>query len=267
MKVLLIGSYHCHLERMTIEILNDLGIKTFCTGKFMDPQSPRFDALAAPLNIPSNPALIREFTLMNRRQGQWHAPKLTPEFVRHFDFVITQHCGPHQAYLQSVWPRIRHLPVIHMTYGLQLPQQELFCKEQREQGAKLYMLRFSEKESCIQNYAGTDAAILPWIDENLYKDWNGRIKQIYTAQNWYQSRRRFEAYAQYEDIVRPYNPRLYGIATPQGTVTPEIQKALYRDSRMYFALGSKPSPVTINIFEAVITKAFLDKCSNFCTII
>lgn len=255
MKALIIGSFHCHLERLTMQILHDLGIRSFCTGKYLDPSNPRFDSLAEPLDIGNFPNLINEFNKLNPRQGKWKKPRLSPAFVNSFDFVITQHCGPITDYIQGMWEQIKHKPVIHMTYGLETPAQEEFCRQQKAKGAKLYMLRFSEKESCIQNYAGCDGAILPWIDEEAYQNWNGNNKTCVTFQNWYGSRRKYEfaAYATHDRVLSNFDHAIHGIDTPGGLVSPKYQKQLYENSRVYFGLGTVPSPITINIFEALMT--------------
>lgn len=252
-KMLYISSCHCDLERQELDLFNELGIDVLSTGKFLDKRKPRFDSLAPPLDIDTNQKLAQRFGLLNPRQKIWQTPTLIKDFVDNFDIVYCATVGPNKNYLQQVWPHIKHKPVIYRTYGLQTPAEERFMRDCGHENKAFYTVRFSDKERHISGFSGADFTIYPYINEDEFSNYTGEKKQVFTAQNWYRSRYRFEPYNIYEDIVKSYNPILCGIDTPWGAVSRETQMELFRTSRVYFALGTKPSPITINLFQALMT--------------
>ena len=238
---------------MELELFHELGIEFISTGKFLDPKHPRMDSLAAPLDINVNGEWFYRVNKLNPKQQIWKTPILTQDFVDKFDAVYVAHCGPNTRYLASVWEFIKKKPVIYRTYGLQSPDQELFCQKAKRDNKRFYLIRFSEKEKAIKNYAGIDAAIFPYVDENLYNNWNGSDKSVLTFQNWFTDRYKMDHYDIYDSVISNFKHYTHGIHAPNGVVKPEKQKELYRNSRIYFSLGSRPSPITINVFEAMIT--------------
>lgn len=253
-KLLYCSSYHCHLERMELELFNELGITFFSTGKFMDPRKPRMNCLSDPLDIDQSPEVTR-FLQLNPKQAIWQVPKIDQNFADRFDVVMVGHCGPAKNYLNRLWPVIKNKIVIYRSYGLQDETQELFFRQCKRENSRFYLVRFSENEKIIKNYSGIDAAILPWIDEERYSGWTGVEPKVFTCQNWWESRYHMDNYSLYEDIVAPFDHLICGIQAPGGLLTPSAQREQFRNSRVYFSLGTRPSPITINAFEAMMTGA------------
>lgn len=251
MRLLYISSYHDTLEFSELKLFHEMGIEVMSTGNYLFPNAPRFGTQRPAINIPECP-MAAKFHAVNRNQKCWSAPILPKEIVDYFDIVYVAHCSPNHHYLRLVWSAIRHKKVLYRTYGLELQHQEDVLAQCKREG-QVYSVRFSAKEEAIPGYAGTDFAILPYVDEDEYKDWNGSTLTPLSFQNWFRTRYKLDNYSVVEPVLRKYNTRVHGLMSPLGPVSFEQQKELYRNARVYWGYGSRPSPIVLNIFEAMLT--------------
>jgi len=124
----------------------------------------------------------------------------------------------------------------------------------------LKLVRGSERESTLPNYAGHDAIIHCHVDEDIYKDWRGGEDKVLSFANDFPARLNhpnFDCYRAYRQI-QPHVPfTLHGVqsemAGGKGFVSWEQQQELYRTHNVYFAIPSPPSTQTYNFLEAWMT--------------
>jgi len=236
----------------------------------MDPQNPDpFHKRRAIAKIADH-NLIQEFKSTNPTQDcnrhlRPHFPiRLTEDFVDKFDCVIVNNFF---YLLTDNWNVLKNRKnVFFRTYYYTSPQQEHQMGLMRQEGLKV--IRMFEEELTLKGGCPTDFLIPNHIDPNEYDNWVGNDLSILTFQNDFATRithrdeygtQVFKAYAEYINFIKA-NPDLkyklhgYNNNVPgfdRGTVSWEEQKELYKDSRIYFSLGSFPAPYTYNFLEAM----------------
>lgn len=261
MKLLYVSSWHGTLEHDELILFTELGIEWFSTGLYLDPQKPMGDhSPRTALKNTVDTSLKDEFLRSNPDHRIYTTPILTKEFVDKFDIILIEHCSPTLLNpLHANWNNIKHKPVIWRTYAQQNGPLEFETQQYRAQGLKL--VRISPKERNILNYAGDDAIIRAFIDDNEYSNWTGEEPIVLTFNNMF-SRRTLHSntpiYMRIRNKMKPVPFELYGCDNEDtrislGKLTWEQVKDKYRKARVYFALGSKPASLTYNLVEAMMT--------------
>lgn len=264
MKILYISSFHAVLEYDELLVLTELGHQWFSTGQYLIPNQPLDkDNLRGPIkNIPINLELVDAFKKLNPNY-KIHGPiYLSKEFVDNFDLVIAEHCCPYPFFLRDNWEILKHKPIIWRTYGQQNEQVELMTQHFVNHG-NVKLVRVAETESKIKNFAGMDSVIKGYVDETRYCGWSGGRKEILTFNNFFNVRTYHSNTPIYRRIRKKLiemgvETSLYGLYNDnvdinKGILQPEQQEQAYRDCSVYFALGSKPAPVTYSFAEALMT--------------
>lgn len=266
MKVLYLSGYHPVLEYDECLILEELGYHWFSTGVYLDPDSPlNYPHLNLRNPIPTcipefmaemkeeflsyNPGYVSKFSGMNRPNT-----KLTKEFVDNFDIVFATQINA----IKDNWEVLKHKPVIWRTVGGVKPEWEVQMKPFVDSG-NIHPVRFSEVEfETPINNGGI--AIRNYVDEDVYKGWEGTDLSVLTFQSWFAQRRSLknvQAYLKYRKSCN-HRCRLFGASVykdpiVEGTPTWTQQIDLYKKSRAYFYIGSNIPAPTYNFLEAMMT--------------
>lgn len=276
MRLLYFSSFHSTLERDDLNLFNDMGIKWFSTGFYIQPRLPWIGHNFVPsMNIEADAGLIKEFLEINQSgtllpgnrvhpgYGYLKPVLLNKNIVDQFDAIYISHCCPYPYFIKDNWELLKTIipnkPVFYRTYAQQTASHELELQEYRKAG--LLILRNAPTERNIPNYAGDDAIIRGYVDDKEYHSWNGNDKMVLTFNNNYGGRTYYSNTPAYERIrahLRGNRFELYGgdnenVPLSLGCLSWEAQKQKYRDARIYFGLGSKPASSTYNNFEAMIT--------------
>lgn len=276
MRLLYFSSYHSTLESNDLTLFNEMGIKWFSTGFYIQPRLPWIGHnIVHSMNIDPDPEMIKEFMAINKMgvplpgnrihpgYGYLNPVLINKNMIDQFDAVYISHCCPYEFFIRDNWEVLKDVvknkPVFYRTYSQQTGQHELELQQYRKAG--LLILRNAPTERNIPNYAGDDAIIRGYVDDNDYHSWNGNDKMVLTFNNNYGGRTYYSNTPAYERVrahLRNNKFELYGgdndkVALSLGCLSLEGQKQKYRDARVYFGLGSKPASSTYNNFEAMIT--------------
>lgn len=258
MKILYISSFHAVLEADELTVLTELGHSWFSTGHYLNPQHPlQQHSLRGPKpDIEPDLNLISEFNILNPNY-KIHGPVYVNKvFADKFDIVIVEHCNPYPYFLRDNWEAIKHKPVIWRTYGQQQDWVETMTLPYKKAGVK--MVRVSKNESRIPNYCGADAIIVGYVDETRYSGWTGAGNFVLTFNNMFANRSYHSNTQAYLRLRSRFNNfKLYGLYNENvpinlGVLSQTEQEQAYKDCGVYFALGSKPAPLTYNFQEALM---------------
>lgn len=262
MKILYCESWHSSLDSDQLNGFSMLGHEWFSTGRYLDPKFPMKakDSLRGPIQYEQDPDLIEEFRKLNPNHAEYKSINLSADFVDKFDLVCVNHCCPLPEGLFSLWPHIKHKPVIWRTYAQQSGEVEYHTKVLRDKHSNLTLVRVASTESRIPNFAGTDFVIKGYVDKDRFKDWNGFGGEILTFNNFF-TKRTFVSNTQvYRRILNKiqHPASLYGCnnedsSFSKGILSSDDQLKAYQNCGVYFALGSKPAALTYNFQEALMT--------------
>lgn len=270
-RVLFVSCCHPVLEYDDLTLFTELGIDWFSTGIYLDPKNPDSINKRRAINKTANQELIEEFlSINNNRICDKHLNPnakifLTKGFVDKFDLVIVDKFF---YYLTDNWQALKHKNVFWRTFFYSSLQDEQQAIALRREGLRI--IRMYDQETKMQGNCPSDYVLPNYVDGEEYKDWNGNKLQTLTFQNDFYARfysmdaktgnPRFGGYHLYLQLIKTF-PQLnwifhgYNNRTDfcKGVVDWETQKQLYKDSRVYFSLGSKPGPYTYSFLEAVAT--------------
>jgi hypothetical protein len=190
---------------------------------------------------------------------------VTKKFVDKFDLVLVDKFF---YYLEDNWQALKDSNVFWRTFYYSSEQDEFKASILRGQGLKV--IRMYENEVSIPGNCKSDYVLPNYVDGEVYKGWTGHELQSLTFQNDFFARYHanlpgtrtplFEGYHLYTKLIAQH-PELNWIFHGynnrcnfcKGVVDWETQKQLYKDSRVYFSLGSKPGPFTYSFLEAAAT--------------
>jgi len=250
MKILYIG---CHeaLEHDDLKLFLELGCEVFTTGEYLTNNNVYRNKIEN-LNIDKD--LKREWMhLKNANNNQGVYVKLTNRFLDNFDVIIVVHSIEWIILNESVFSGRN---VILRTIGQNLP-----CNEQNIKKYKnlFRIVRYSAAERRLPSYAGEDALIRFYKDENEFKEWNGDLPQFINFTRHLNSRMDFCQGNILVGLAKEIGLKIYGdnneIISPlnSGKLDYEILKMEMRNSRGYFYAGTKPASYTLNFMEAFMT--------------
>jgi glycosyltransferase involved in cell wall biosynthesis len=133
----------------------------------------------------------------------------------------------------------------------------------------LKIVRYSPKESKIPSYAGSDAVIRFYKDEDEFSGWTPQSSGVMTlGQNMekrvisigqsVKKRKDFCGFRIFEEATKGFDRFLYGpdnedSGIPGGLLSYSDMKKALRESRVYFYTGTYPAPYTLNFIEALMT--------------
>lgn len=263
MKLLYVSSYHPTLEYNDLKLFEELGIDWFSTGIYANTEKPLSQTpwLNSGISKKIDEKILADFYQLNPSHRQYGEVKLTAEFVKQFDAVLCSFCFVQQNCLGSIWPHCKDVPVCLVTYSQQMAPYEKVLKNFKIAGLKI--IRGSPRESTIVDYAGHDAIIRCYVDENMHKDYVGGDANVLSFANDFPPRinhPNYNCYRVYYKYIKPNLPcMLYGhqseSAGGYGVLPYNELVEKYKTCGCYFSIGSPPATVTYNFLEAWITGA------------
>jgi hypothetical protein len=176
------------------------------------------------------------------------------EFFDRFDTIIIMHVP---EWIEANWERMKHKRVIWRTIGQSTPALEMRMKRYVNEG--LEIVRYSPTERRLENYAGENALIRFYKDEEEFSLWNGQALEMITIAQNMKQRGEFCNYGVFEEMSRLVPSKLYGNKNEEsgelsgGYLSYDEMKQKYREGRMYFYTGTQPAAYTLNFIEAFMT--------------
>lgn len=236
-------SCHAILEYDELRLFEELGIDYFSLGSYINPQKP-VDQI--------RPGLQRQpdHELISIAPDRDNMPK---EFIDRFDVIIVMH---KHEWIVNNWEKMKHKRVIWRTIGQSTPKIESIMTEYKKQGIKI--MRYSPRERLIENYAGEDAIVRFYKDENEFKDWNGQDTRPMTIAQNMKHRGQHCNYDAFAAIAKETGAVLYGTTNQDsefngGFLTYEEMKQKLRNHRCFIYTGTQPASYTLGFIEAMMT--------------
>lgn len=244
----------CHevLEYNELILFHELGYDIFSPGAYVEPQN-RGDQNMRP-GIPGlvyNQDVVQQYHRIGAQfPGEDGKRHLTKEFVDNFDAVIVMHIPD---WIEVNWDAIKHKRVIWRTIGQSVASVEQKMAPYKNQG--LQIVRYSPREVHIPHFAGMDALIRFYKDQNIYQGWTGELAQVITFSQSMEQRGTHCNYALFEQVTRPFCRKLFGPENNQpgfgmGKISWQDQIRELQKARVYFYTGTHPASYTLNFIES-----------------
>lgn len=239
-------SCHSVLEYYEVSLFAELGHTVFSNGAYSDPKG--YKSLPRPMvNLEYSP----EYEKLAKEHPK---TKLPLELIDPFDIIYIAHTP---EWVNENWEKIKHKKVIWRSIGQSTRHVENMIRKARYEGLRI--VRYSPFEQNIPDYLGADAIIRFSIDENEFKDWNGKEKRVI---NFTQSLKGRRTFCHYDDIMAAVNgfPALvYGSGNDDlgylngGELPYDLMKGALRDNQVFVYGGTWPAPYTLTFMEAFMT--------------
>jgi len=251
-KNLLYLSCHSTLEACDLRTYSDLGFTVQSTGFYAYPARPTHDHLL-PRLFSTNPLLYDEFRKLNPDYTYGYDVPLhfTKEFVDKFDVIVVSW---RYDYLQQYWDLFKDKHVVFESAGQSDANREKQIAEIRKKGIKVTGVMTEEEN--YQGFGGRDKFIWLYVDIEEENDWNGEDESILVVN----SSSKIRAYPCNTNLflqlsknlpVKFYGLNNDGLGGALGPLNEKDLKEVYKNCRLFFSLGSKPSPITYNFLEAM----------------
>jgi glycosyltransferase involved in cell wall biosynthesis len=237
-------------------MFTELGHTCISQGTYNDPKHLGADAARPARDLPYFP----ELNPLAKLEWVTHIDTIPQKLIDWCDMVYI--LGISQ-WLPVNWERIKHKKVIWRSIGQSEPHTERIVGYYRTKG--LRVVRYSPLERLIQGYAGHDAVIRFYKDEEEYNGWNGESKMVVTVAQSMKFRNDFLRYDVFEAATRGLPRGLYGKGNEEkhegmvvdelvrGELTYEELKSVYRNNRVFFYTCTRPAPYTMGFMEAWMT--------------
>lgn len=251
-KLLYLSSFHPTLEYDDLILFSELNLDWISNGLYKNPRIPESPCLRSSIDKDSNPEILKMLKVTGH---------LSKELIDHFDVIFISN---HVSYLIRNWEVLKNKPVILRTYDAHsIPNEAILSKLVKE---GLTLVRMYDWENNLPFSTKTPNVISHYADENVYYGWRGEDKVVLTFQHHFKTRANhydewgnhvYPNYLVYLEIAKHIPYKLHGldnhIPLSSGPVDWNTQKELLKSSRAYFSLGTKPSPYTYNLMEAMMT--------------
>lgn len=239
-------SHHSILEYDEVQLLTDLGHEVFSNGAYLDP--------AGHITLP-RPGIkgAKSYPEYAKLATEHPKTKLPKELIDPFDVLIVMHSPD---VLVQNWERIKHKKVIWRSIGQSIPRIEKQLQPLRDEG--LIVVRYSPKEANLDSYAGADATIRFYKDEDVYKGWQGESEDVVNFSQSLKGRREFCHYDEIMEVIRKTDGKVYGPGNDDlgeyngGQIPYKQQLQVMRRSRVMVYGGTWPAPYTLSFIEALM---------------
>lgn len=263
--VLLILS-HSIEEHDQVALLSSLGYDVFSLGGYIDPLHPH-DPKRPPLpGAPRHPELQAVVDGLgmpdNIGAAARHIPTPILDWLGDDGIIIVHHYAEERLYPQ--WPHLRlwrrghpGRRIIRRTVGQSVSGNEWACREYRADG--LEIVRYSPKERAIPGYAGEDAIIRFYVDDEAYSGWTGEAAVIGNVTQHLVRRHPWTNAEFALDAVADLPAEFAGPGSEDGPVSGvgelswEAMRAYLRRIRAYIYTGTQPASYTLGLLEAMMT--------------
>jgi hypothetical protein len=238
----------CHeiLEYDEIKLFTEMGHKVVSYGAYSNPNSPgilrpKIDGMFFDNEL---------YQLVLQSGKDFPHPKL----VEWADVVIVMH---KQEWVAGVHYAKR---IIWRSIGQNTAGQEQKLKFLKGKSPRLQIVRYSPYEKRISGYAGEDACIRFYKDEQEFDGWQGSVYQGMTiAQSMPNPGRQRELnYSLFEQVAKQVPLSLFGVGNESsqfhtGELSYNALKQTLKQFRFYFYTGTMPAPYTLGFIEALMT--------------
>lgn len=233
------------------KLFTELGHDIISQGWYNNPLHPSDDARPPIPGMPYFPdlnPLARKLTWIKRID-------IIPQ--RLIDWADAIYILGIEKWLPVNWDRIRHKKVVFRSIGQSSQRTESVLANYRPQG--LHIVRYSELEEQIPEYAGSDAMIRFYKDENEYRGWMGGKKEVITVARSVKRRARSLKFEIFDQATLGFPRRLYGMGNDDvgelwgWRLSYEDLKRTLRENRVYFYTCTFPAPYTMAFIEAWMT--------------
>lgn len=244
-------SCHSINEYEDVKLFSELGHEVVSQGAYNNPRKPG-DEMRPPLDVYYNPEMAE---LAKTLYWDYTTTSIIPEKL--IDWCDVVYILGIHLWLVTNWDRMKHKKVVFRSIGQSIPSTEQALSKFRAKGLKI--VRYSPVERRIPGYAGEDALIRFYKDEDEYKDWNGSVAKVMTTAQSYKKRGWCLHFDIFEKATRGLPRILYGKANEDcgplwgGCLDYERLKQAYRDHRVFFYTGTHPAPYTMAFQEAFMT--------------
>ena len=247
MKILYL-SCHSILEADELQLLTDLGHECFSHGAYLDPAGHAGLPRPGIEGMKAHPELA-EITRANPAKTA-----LPQELIDWCDVVLVMY---EPQWVISNWNRIKSKPVIWRTIGQSTAKTEMLMKPYADQGMKI--IRYSPKERGFPNFAGEDALIRFYKDENVFSGWTGETHNVVTFAQTLKGRRQFCHYDTLFEVLSLFDgSQVYGSGNDDlgalngGEVSFARQLEIMRQSKVLLYAGTWPASYTLTFIEALM---------------
>jgi hypothetical protein len=243
---LLYVSCHSILEYDEIKLFAELGIDVFSYGSYRDPRNTD-DPKRPALDLPFHKDLF-DLTAVDDKTN------IPQALIDWADAIMVMH---RSDWLHYNWDKFHGKDVILRTIGQNDQTVERDIMPLRAQG--LNIVRYSPREKTIPYFAGEDAMIRFYKDENEFKGWNGEGRGVLTIAQDMVARGDHCNFGFFEQATHDLPRTLIGKGSSvvglwgKGVVSYEEMKKSLRECGLYFYTGTYPASYTLNFIEALMT--------------
>lgn len=245
-------SCHSINEYEDLKLFTELGHTCISQGTYNDPRHLGADLARPALDLP----YFEDLNPLAKLDWVDHVDLIPEKLIDWADLIYILGI---QSWLPVNWERIKRKKVVWRSIGQSVPTTEAVISKYRALGLKV--VRYSPLEKMLPGYAGEDAMIRFYKDENEYKGWTGQKSQVITVAQSMKHRNEFLRFEVFEQATRGLPRALYGKGNEAiaiewgngGEVTYEALKQVYRDSRVFFYTCTRPAPYTMGFMEAWMT--------------
>lgn len=246
---LLYFSCHAILEYDEVKLFNELGYDVFSAGAYSNPAGHESLPRPAIAGLKHYPDLERAASTIRATGGTF-----PDELINWADTIMFMH---EPDILYKNWQKLKGKRVIFRSIGQSVPHQEKLLAKMVKDG--LEIVRYSPLESTIENYAGSNALIRFYKDEQEYSDWNGSNKEIINFTQSLKQRSEFCGYDELKIMMGDLPHRFFGPGNEDlknhngGLLTSRGQMVALRQNRAYAYHGTFPASYTLSFIEAMMT--------------
>lgn len=207
----------------------------------------------------------RHYPKLHGLAMQCDKDNLHPELVSWADVIMMMHnyaipgSKTTIPWIVNNWQKFKDMKkrVVFRSIGQCVPQMEKELRKYREQGVQI--VRYSPMEDRIPDYAGHDAIIRFYKDDQEFKGWTGEKKFLITVAQSFKKRGEHLGYHVFEKVAEGFPAKVYGTENEDlgemngGSPSYVNLKGELRQNRVFFYYGTQPAPYTLSLIEAMMT--------------
>ena len=240
-------SCHSICEYEEVKLFTELGHDVLSQGAYKFPDKPQEKSR------PPIPEAYRNEELQPFLHLAWGDP-IPQQLIDWCDVIYILGI---ETWLPTNWPRIKHKHVVWRSIGQAVDRTERVISKFKPEGLKV--VRYSPLETSIPFYAGEDAMIRFYKDQDEYKGWNGNTGQVITVAQSMKKRGSFLKFNVFEQATKGFPRKLYGNGNEDvgalwgGALSYEELKETLRANRVFFYTCTWPAMYTMGFQEAWMT--------------
>lgn len=254
---LLYLSCHQELEANEVTTFRNLGFDVFTAGYYTY-GSHLTDPTLRPIPGQNDPELQAYFDAHFKdsfKPGWYNA--FTKDFFNKFDVIINVHFAESLELNWNALAQTRNKLIIHRRVGQGNPGYERILSKYLKLG--LPFIGMCETERLMYGYCGHTDLIRSHVDDTYFTGWTGEKEQVLTVQKWMSRPGGGRMYPEWQRVTAKFaGKRILAGRENQslpdglGDVPDDVLLKLRQESRIYFAVASRPAPLTFTLIEAML---------------